>query len=165
MRTGEQYLAALDDGRCTYFRGRRIARISDDSTLHAMAMNTAAEHDRFYSPEPGATNPLLDAPRSREELRERASVVVTIEETLIATYLALMSMNSAAPKLPPEYAKRARAYVQDATTRDIRIAQCISDVKGNRSLAPLAQPDPDAYLRVVDRRPDGIVLRGAKIHI
>jgi 4-hydroxybutyryl-CoA dehydratase / vinylacetyl-CoA-Delta-isomerase len=165
MRTGNQYLAAIDDGRCTYFRGRRIARIADDPTLRALSMNTAAEHDRFYSPVPGATNPLLLAPRSREELRERASVIVTIEETLIATYLALMSMNSVASKLPPEYGERTRAYVQDATARDIRIAQCISDAKGNRSLSPLAQPDPDAYLRVVARRPDGIVLRGCKIHI
>ncbi len=165
MRTGEQYLAAIDDGRCTYFRGRRIARIADDPTLLAMARNTAAEYDRFYSPEPGAINELLVAPRSRDELRDRASVVATIEETMIATYLALMSLKSAAPKLPGVYGDRARAYVEYATERDIRVAQCISDVKGNRSLAPKAQPDPDAYLRVVDRRPDGIILRGAKIHI
>ncbi|ODU04515.1 MAG: 4-hydroxyphenylacetate 3-hydroxylase [Pseudonocardia sp. SCN 72-86] len=165
MRTGADYLAAIDDGRLTYFRGKRIHRIQDDPTLLALAHNTAREYDRFHSPEPGAINPLLVAPRSPAELRERATVVVTIEETLLATYLALMSMKSAAARLPEPFAERARAYVDDAVARDIRIAQCISDSKGNRSLPPLAQPDPDAYLRVVERRPDGLVLRGAKIHI
>src|SRR5690606_23353402 len=31
--------------------------------------------------------------------------------------------------------------------------------------APSQQDDPDAYVRVVERRPDGVVIRGAKLHI
>ena len=44
------------------------------------------------------------------------------------------------------------------------IAGAMTDVKGNRSLKPSKQADPDLYLRVVERRPDGIVVRGAKAH-
>ena len=40
----------------------------------------------------------------------------------------------------------------------------MTDPKGDRSLAPHAQADPDLYLHVVERRPDGIVVRGAKAH-
>ena len=40
----------------------------------------------------------------------------------------------------------------------------LTDVKGDRSLRPSAQPDPDMYLRVVDKTKDGIIVRGAKIH-
>jgi len=36
--------------------------------------------------------------------------------------------------------------------------------KGDRSLAPSQQPDPDMYLHVVERREDGIIVRGAKAH-
>lgn len=43
--------------------------------------------------------------------------------------------------------------------------QAITDAKGDRSLAPAKQSDPDAYVRVVDRRPDGVLIRGAKLHI
>jgi 4-hydroxybutyryl-CoA dehydratase/vinylacetyl-CoA-Delta-isomerase len=43
--------------------------------------------------------------------------------------------------------------------------QTITDAKGNRSLPPAKQDDPDLYLRIVDRGPDGIVIRGAKLHI
>ncbi|MFR0987206.1 MAG: 4-hydroxyphenylacetate 3-hydroxylase C-terminal domain-containing protein, partial [Frisingicoccus sp.] len=38
------------------------------------------------------------------------------------------------------------------------------DTKGDRSLAPSKQADPDLFLHVVERRPDGIVVRGAKAH-
>lgn len=47
----------------------------------------------------------------------------------------------------------------------MRIAQCITDAKGDRSRRPGNQDDPDAYVRVVERRPDGVVIRGAKLHI
>jgi aromatic ring hydroxylase len=37
-------------------------------------------------------------------------------------------------------------------------------VKGDRSLPPGKQPNPDSYVRVVARRADGIIVRGAKVH-
>lgn len=40
----------------------------------------------------------------------------------------------------------------------------MTDPKGDRSLPPHLQADPDLYLRVVDRRADGIIVRGAKVH-
>jgi 4-hydroxybutyryl-CoA dehydratase/vinylacetyl-CoA-Delta-isomerase len=52
-------------------------------------------------------------------------------------------------------------YVQD---NDLTVDGAMTDPKGDRSLAPHAQPDPDMYLRVVERRKDGIVVRGAKAH-
>jgi aromatic ring hydroxylase len=39
-----------------------------------------------------------------------------------------------------------------------------TDVKGDRSLGPVGQLHPDYYLHVVERRQDGIVVRGAKMH-
>jgi 4-hydroxyphenylacetate 3-monooxygenase/4-hydroxybutyryl-CoA dehydratase/vinylacetyl-CoA-Delta-isomerase len=39
-----------------------------------------------------------------------------------------------------------------------------TDIKGDRSKRPHEQEDPDLYLRIVEERPDGIVVRGAKAH-
>ena len=39
-----------------------------------------------------------------------------------------------------------------------------TDVKGDRIKRPHEQKDPDLYLRVVEKRDDGIVVRGAKAH-
>ena len=40
----------------------------------------------------------------------------------------------------------------------------MTDPKGDRGLAPSAQADADLFLHVVERRPDGIVVCGAKAH-
>ena len=40
----------------------------------------------------------------------------------------------------------------------------MTDPKGDRGKSPSQQSDPDMYLRVVERREDGIVVRGAKAH-
>ena len=40
-----------------------------------------------------------------------------------------------------------------------------TDVKGDRMLRPADQPDPDAYVHIKERRSDGIVVSGCKVHI
>jgi 4-hydroxybutyryl-CoA dehydratase/vinylacetyl-CoA-Delta-isomerase len=40
----------------------------------------------------------------------------------------------------------------------------MTDVKGDRSMRPSEQKDPDLYVRVVEKRKDGIIVRGAKAH-
>jgi aromatic ring hydroxylase len=40
-----------------------------------------------------------------------------------------------------------------------------TDVKGHRTKRPSEQEDPDLYLHVVDRKKDGVVVRGCKVHI
>ena len=52
-------------------------------------------------------------------------------------------------------------YVQD---NDLVVDGAMTDPKGDRSLAPSKQVDPDSYLRVVERRADGVVVCGAKAH-
>lgn len=46
------------------------------------------------------------------------------------------------------------------------VAACAqTDIKGNRIKRPADQEDPDMYVRVVDKRSDGIIVRGCKLHI
>jgi len=168
MLTGSEYTASLDDGRCTYFDGRVVPDLVAEPAFVAPIRAIAAGYDLHYSSEPGATNPLVVAPRSLAELRERATVVHTMDLALAVTYGSLMTLLTAAPRMSgvdPVYKDRLESYVDEATQRDIRIAECITDAKGDRSLPPSQQHDPDAYVRVVDRKPDGVVIRGAKLHI
>ena len=48
--------------------------------------------------------------------------------------------------------------------RTIVIGGAMTDAKGDRSKGPAEQADPDLFVRVVERRPDGVVIRGAKMH-
>jgi 4-hydroxybutyryl-CoA dehydratase/vinylacetyl-CoA-Delta-isomerase len=55
-------------------------------------------------------------------------------------------------------------YMKYVQSNDLTVDGAMTDPKGDRSLAPSQQEDPDMFLHVVERRPDGVVVRGAKAH-
>ena len=64
------------------------------------------------------------------------------------------------------YTERVENYRKLLQKQDLAITGAITDVKGDRSLHPSKQKQhKDYYLRIVDKRKDGIVVRGAKVHI
>ena len=63
-----------------------------------------------------------------------------------------------------EYNKRFLKYLAYVQEHDLTVDGAMTDTKGDRGLPPHKQPDPDAFLHVVERRKDGIVVRGAKAH-
>jgi 4-hydroxybutyryl-CoA dehydratase/vinylacetyl-CoA-Delta-isomerase len=63
-----------------------------------------------------------------------------------------------------EYHDRLRTFLTYVQDSDVMCDGAMTDAKGNRALRPSGQADPDLYLRVVERRKDGIVVRGAKLH-
>lgn len=67
-------------------------------------------------------------------------------------------------KYGTEYHKRFTKYLEWVQDNDLTVDGAMTDPKGDRSLSPSQQPDPDMYLHVVEVREDGIVVRGAKAH-
>lgn len=63
-----------------------------------------------------------------------------------------------------DYHQRFRAFVTQMQSEGFVVGGAMTDVKGDRSKAPHEQEDKDLFLRVVERRPDGVVIRGAKAH-
>jgi 4-hydroxyphenylacetate 3-monooxygenase/4-hydroxybutyryl-CoA dehydratase/vinylacetyl-CoA-Delta-isomerase len=61
-----------------------------------------------------------------------------------------------------DYYKKFVEYLKEFQERDLVAACAQTDVKGDRSKRPHQQDDPDMYVRVVERRSDGIIVRGAK---
>jgi 4-hydroxybutyryl-CoA dehydratase/vinylacetyl-CoA-Delta-isomerase len=68
-------------------------------------------------------------------------------------------------RLGTSYHKRFRDYWDRVQREDLSVAGYITDPKGDRSKRPAEQADPDAYIRVVEEKRDGIVVRGAKVLI
>jgi len=62
------------------------------------------------------------------------------------------------------YHARFRAFVTRMHEGGFVLGGAMTDPKGDRSKAPSEQHDPDLFVRVVERRPDGVVIRGAKMH-
>jgi 4-hydroxybutyryl-CoA dehydratase/vinylacetyl-CoA-Delta-isomerase len=63
-----------------------------------------------------------------------------------------------------EYHAHFTDYLRHVQHNDLVCNGAMTDVKGDRGLRPVQQVDPDMFVHVVDRRPDGIVVRGAKAH-
>ena len=63
-----------------------------------------------------------------------------------------------------DYYQRFLTYLAYVQEEDLVCDGAMTDPKGDRSLAPSKQPDPDMYLRVVAEKKDGIIVRGAKAH-
>jgi 4-hydroxybutyryl-CoA dehydratase/vinylacetyl-CoA-Delta-isomerase len=188
LRTVEQYKASLRDGRVVYFRGERV----DDVTTHpviGVAVNHAAidyeiAHHAKHRDLAVCLDPLTGQEYSRyfkipgnaEDIRRRSelietstrlgrTLVVLIKEIgtdcLFALHLIAKAMDE---KLGTGYLPRVRAIYEHCRTNDLAMAVAQTDVKGDRGRGPAEQSHPDYYVRVVERRPGGIVVRGAKVH-
>ena len=64
-----------------------------------------------------------------------------------------------------DYHKNFLKYLEYFQKNDLTAAAAQTDVKGDRSLRPHQQPDPDLYVRIVKKTDEGIIVRGAKNHI
>ena len=63
-----------------------------------------------------------------------------------------------------DYHERFKQHLARVQASDLMLAGAMTDPKGHRALRPGQQPDPDQYLHIVERRDDGVVIRGAKLH-
>lgn len=62
------------------------------------------------------------------------------------------------------YHRRFLKYLEYVQENDLTCDGAMTDPKGDRSLPPHQQTDPDLYLHILEERKDGIVVRGAKAH-
>eukprot|EP00931_Biecheleriopsis_adriatica_P036339 TRINITY_DN20936_c0_g1_i1.p1 TRINITY_DN20936_c0_g1~~TRINITY_DN20936_c0_g1_i1.p1 ORF type:complete len:574 (+),score=120.99 TRINITY_DN20936_c0_g1_i1:39-1760(+) len=68
-------------------------------------------------------------------------------------------------KYGTDYHRRFQDFMRMAQRRNIVIGGAMTDAKGDRSKIPSQQEDPDLFVHIHARRPNGsIVLRGAKAH-
>jgi len=67
-------------------------------------------------------------------------------------------------KLGTNYHERFLKFLRRMQEEDWTVDGAMTDPKGDRGLPPSKQADPDLYLHVVEKRSDGIVVRGAKAH-
>jgi len=63
-----------------------------------------------------------------------------------------------------EYHKRFVEYLKMVQENDWTVDGAMTDPKGDRGLSPSQQKDPDMFVHIVEKRKDGIVVRGAKAH-
>jgi 4-hydroxybutyryl-CoA dehydratase / vinylacetyl-CoA-Delta-isomerase len=174
VRTAEQYLEGLRDGREVYYRGERV----DDVVAHP-ELGIAARHGSldfaFAEENPelavtGGHSTYYHVPRSADDLRRRSALIE--QATAFASTLVVLVKEIGTDALfalhrithGTDAHRRIESYYEHCRDGDLALAVAQTDVKGDRSKGPSAQVDPDLYVRVVERRQDGVVVRGAKVH-
>jgi 4-hydroxybutyryl-CoA dehydratase/vinylacetyl-CoA-Delta-isomerase len=179
LRTGDQFLRSLDDGRQVYYRGKKIGDITKHDVLGIAARHAAKlfEIERAYrSDEFGEASLYFRIPRSAADLMERHKLVYdttmhcngvfNISQAIGSDALFAMTLVSkkADHALGTEYSKRVREYHQKVATEDLTLAVAQTDVKGDRSKRPHEQKDRDVYVHADGTFDGGIIVSGAKAH-
>lgn len=186
LRTAEEYLAGLRDGREVYIGGQRVADVTRHPQLSITAEHSATvfEYARqspelFTSYFPEYEQQLSSYfvwPETADDLMRRAQLIEETTRRCRSTFNivkavgtdALNALRVVATQMDRERGTkvldRVLAYHRYCSENDLSMALAQTDVKGDRSLRPSQQPNPGAYLRIVERRSDGIVVRGAKAH-
>jgi 4-hydroxybutyryl-CoA dehydratase / vinylacetyl-CoA-Delta-isomerase len=67
-------------------------------------------------------------------------------------------------KYQTNYHERLKEFIKDVQTQNLVIGGAMTDVKGDRSLAPHEQADPDLFVHITKRTDQGIYVSGAKAH-
>jgi 4-hydroxybutyryl-CoA dehydratase / vinylacetyl-CoA-Delta-isomerase len=83
-------------------------------------------------------------------------------DALNAVYMTAYDIDQ---KYKTKYFERFTKYLIHVQESNVMVVGGMTDPKGDRSLAPSKQSDPDLFTHVVERRSDGIVIRGAKAHM
>lgn len=177
LKTPQEYVESLRDGRVTYWDGERI----EDITTHAKFRVPIAVAARDYAATEGGRNNVasyrteegqhahrvFQIPRTEEDLNARVELMhnMSIVGGVTGVMMALMSVKDAVAAVNPKHAENIERLYRHVRDNDLRAAEVITDPKGDRSKRAHEQDDPDLYVRIVKRTDEGIVVRGAKLHI
>ena len=184
IRTPEQYVESLRDGRIIYLDGEKIPDITKHPSFKGPINSRAMSYTLYNHPdfkdlltveEDGDRYLFLwNQPKTSEDLVRRRDIYITVmrwgaemagmgPDALAASGVVSARMDK---ELGTNYTEAVEDYRKHLKETDPAITGAITDVKGNRGMRPSAQVQhQDFYVRVVDRQKDGIVVRGAKMHI
>jgi 4-hydroxybutyryl-CoA dehydratase/vinylacetyl-CoA-Delta-isomerase len=189
LKTPQQYIESLKDGRVMYLNGERVPDVTEHPILKVcrdwVAMDYVLNLDPRYQDlltaldEDGERVSFALMPqRTREDLLRLREMVklwarVCFGKPSGAKFVAKDGLNSVTvvsrridKKYGTNYAANVEAYRKHLQKNDLSFAMGLTDVKGDRSLRPSQQKGhQDYYIRIVEERSDGIIVRGAKTHI
>jgi len=177
LKTPAEYVESLRDGRVTYWDGERIDDITTHRKFQTPIAVASGDYDytnparrevmTYRTEEGGAAHRVFQIPRSEADLEKRIELMhdMSIVGGVTGVFMALMSVKDAVAEVNPQYAENIERMYRHVRDNDLRAAEVITDPKGDRSRRAHEQDDPDLYVRIVKRTDEGIVVRGAKLHI
>jgi 4-hydroxybutyryl-CoA dehydratase/vinylacetyl-CoA-Delta-isomerase len=189
IKTPQQYIESIRDDRVVYYEGKRVKDVTKNEYIKIcvdwMAIDYVLENDPKFKDlmltkdADGEVVPfILSAQKSREDLMRLREVVkllarVSYGKPSGAKFVGKDGLNAVTvvsqridKKYGTSYARNVDNFRRHLQKNDLTLALAMTDVKGDRSLHPSKQKQhKDFYVRIVEEKQDGIVVRGAKTHI
>jgi len=188
LMTADEYRERLRDGRVVYYRGEQVADVTTHPDLKVCVDTMAVDYELAHlpayhdlavvkDPETGEEiSRCYHVPQNAEDLLKQLDLIIAgtvlgdgfipLAHDIGADALNAISITARTMK-NQQYLDRIEKYRSYLKKHDLAVVAAVTDVKGVRLLRPSdpRQQHPDYYVRVVERREDGIVVRGAKAHI
>ncbi len=186
LMSGQDYRESLRRYQPRVFvNGRQVESVVDEPLLAPGVNGVALTYDfalredhaplmRACRPDCASGQPvnrMIAIPASTDDLLDKLEAVrLVCQETGCAQrYLggdALSAIQQTTVQMDAElnthYSERFRTYLEQVYAEDLTLGVAMTDGKGDRSRRPSQQANPDAYVRIVERRKDGIVISGVK---
>lgn len=187
LKTKEQYLESIRESRkCVYILGQRVedyynhalVRPSLEACAQTYALAEKPEHanlllaDSHLSGE--RVNRFTHLHQGTHDLVAKVKMQRLLGQVTGCCFQRCVGMDALNAvdtvtyemdhDLGTSYHRRFSTYLRYVQGNDLVVDGAMTDPKGDRKLAPSLQADPDLYLRIIERREDGLVVRGAKLH-
>lgn len=187
LMTGEQYIESIRKMNMqVYMFGKKIENPVDDPILRPSLNSVRATYDLAQIEEykdlmlakspftGGIVNRFTHIHENTEDLIKKVKMLRLLGRKTGSCFQRCVGMDSfnavysttyeTDKKYGTSYHKNFIEFMKYCQENDLTVDGAMTDPKGDRSLPPHKQEDPDLFLRVVERREDGIVVRGAKAH-
>jgi len=187
IKTGREYVESLRDRKITvYMFGEKIKNPADhpiiEPSINSVSLTFDIAHDKRYDDLATATshltgeriNRFTHVHQSTEDLVKKVKLFRLLGQKTGACFQRCVGMDALNAlssvtyeidqKCGTEYYTRFIEFLRHVQKNDLVCCGAMTDPKGNRNLAPSQQADPDLYLRIVEKRADGIVVKGSKVH-
>lgn len=186
LKTPEEYKNSIQRLKVNaYLDGRKVENLVENAVTRAVVEATAKiyelardpEHEKVMTAISHLTgekiNRNLHVSRSAQDLEKRAEMALLTSQTLgTCNYrcVGCDALNALASitlemdqKKGTSYAPRFNAFLKRVQKEDLAVSGAVTDAKGDRSKRIL-EGDPDMYVHVVQKKSDGLIVRGAKLH-
>ena len=187
LRTGEQYIESMRNMNLqVYMFGKKVECPADDPILRPSLNSVRMTYDLAQLPEfedlMTATSHLTGEKinrfthihQSANDLMNKVKMQRLLGQKTASCFQRCVGMDASNAvysttyeidqKYGTHYHENFVNFLKQVQKEDWTVDGAMTDPKGDRGKAPHEQDDPDLFLHVVERRPDGIVVRGAKAH-
>jgi 4-hydroxybutyryl-CoA dehydratase/vinylacetyl-CoA-Delta-isomerase len=186
--TKEDYVQSLKDlHHVVYYNGKRVEDVTEHPALRPHINSAALTYELALRPEHEALmtaishltgkkiNRFTHIHQSVDDLIKKVQMLRLIAhetgscfqrcvgfDALNAVYMTTYDVDQ---RYKTDYFERFKQYLTYVQESNVMVVGGMTDPKGDRSVPPSMQSDLDLFTHVVEKRPEGVIIRGAKAHM